>query len=165
MQEYRELTKLKTYSHSYVGGNLPTNYQDLRDTRLREYGNLTNVSNQKIFGMLHGFIDLIFEYEGKFYVADYKSNYLGDTLEDYNQQAMQEKNQSSFYDLQYLIYSVALDKYLRQNIESYNYEKHFGGVYYFYLRGMKDGYGVYRARPNLEIINKLASLFNGDDNV
>lgn len=165
LQEYRELTKLKTYSHSYVGGNLPTNYQDLRDTRLREYGNLTNVSNQKIFGMLHGFIDLIFEYEGKFYVADYKSNYLGDTLEDYNQQAMQEKNQSSFYDLQYLIYSVALDKYLRQNIESYNYEKHFGGVYYFYLRGMKDGYGVYRARPNLEIINKLASLFNGDDNV
>ncbi|MDE4944764.1 hypothetical protein, partial [Francisella tularensis] len=87
-QEYRELTKLKTYSQSYVGGNLPTNYQDLRETRLREYGNLTNVSNQKILGMLHGFIDLIFEYEGKLYVADYKSNYLGDTLEDYNQQAM-----------------------------------------------------------------------------
>ncbi|MBK2029202.1 exodeoxyribonuclease V subunit beta [Francisella noatunensis] len=120
-------------------------------------------ASQKIFGMLHGFIDLIFEYDGKFYVVDYKSNYLGDKLEDYNQQAMQEKNQSSFYDLQYLIYSVALDKYLRQNIESYNYEKHFGGVYYFYLRGMKEGYGVYRARPSLEIINKLANLFNGDD--
>ncbi|WP_150465779.1 exodeoxyribonuclease V subunit beta [Francisella sp. SYW-2] len=120
-------------------------------------------SSQKIFGMLHGFIDLIFEYDGKFYVADYKSNYLGDKLEDYNQAAMSEKNQSSFYDLQYLIYSVALDKYLRQNIENYNYEKHFGGVYYFYLRGMKDGYGVYRARPTLEIINKIANLFNGDD--
>ncbi|AJI57847.1 exodeoxyribonuclease V, beta subunit [Francisella philomiragia] len=120
-------------------------------------------SSQKIFGMLHGFIDLIFEYDGKFYVADYKSNYLGDKLEDYNQAAMSEKNQSSFYDLQYLIYSVALNKYLRQNIENYNYEKHFGGVYYFYLRGMKDGYGVYRARPTLEIINKVANLFNGDD--
>ncbi|AFJ43367.1 exodeoxyribonuclease V subunit beta [Francisella orientalis] len=120
-------------------------------------------ASQKIFGMLHGFIDLIFEYDGKFYVADYKSNYLGDKLEDYNQATMSEKNQSSFYDLQYLIYSVALDKYLRQNIESYNYEKHFGGVYYFYLRGMKDGYGVYRARPSLEIINKLANLFNGGD--
>ncbi|MEY8765711.1 MULTISPECIES: exodeoxyribonuclease V subunit beta [Francisella] len=120
-------------------------------------------SSQKIFGMLHGFIDLIFEYDGKFYVADYKSNYLGSTLEDYNQATMSEKNQSSFYDLQYLIYSVALDKYLRQNIENYNYEKHFGGVYYFYLRGMKDGYGVYRARPTLEIINKIANLFNGDD--
>ncbi|AEE26724.1 exodeoxyribonuclease V subunit beta [Francisella hispaniensis] len=136
---------------------------------LAEYRNQTidydEFASQKIFGMLHGFIDLIFEHDGKFYVADYKSNYLGDTLEDYNQQTMQEKNQSSFYDLQYLIYSVALDKYLRQNIESYNYEKHFGGVYYFYLRGMKDGYGVYRARPTLEIINKLASLFNGDENV
>ncbi|MBK2094649.1 exodeoxyribonuclease V subunit beta [Francisella philomiragia] len=120
-------------------------------------------ASQKIFGMLHGFIDLIFEYDGKFYVADYKSNYLGDKLEDYNQAAMSEKNQSSFYDLQYLIYSVALNKYLRQNIENYNYEKHFGGVYYFYLRGMKDGYGVYRARPTLEIINKIANLFNGDN--
>ncbi|MBK2257652.1 exodeoxyribonuclease V subunit beta [Francisella philomiragia] len=134
---------------------------------LAEYRNQTidydEFASQKIFGMLHGFIDLIFEYDGKFYVADYKSNYLGSTLEDYNQVAMSEKNQSSFYDLQYLIYSVALDKYLRQNIESYNYEKHFGGVYYFYLRGMKDGYGVYRARPTLEIINKIANLFNGDD--
>ncbi|MBK2092938.1 exodeoxyribonuclease V subunit beta [Francisella philomiragia] len=134
---------------------------------LVEYRNQTidydEFASQKIFGMLHGFIDLIFEYDGKFYVADYKSNYLGSTLEDYNQAAMSEKNQSSFYDLQYLIYSVALDKYLRQNIESYNYEKHFGGVYYFYLRGMKDGYGVYRARPTLEVINKIANLFNGDD--
>ncbi|MBK2025840.1 exodeoxyribonuclease V subunit beta [Francisella philomiragia] len=134
---------------------------------LAEYRNQTidydEFASQKIFGMLHGFIDLIFEYDGKFYVADYKSNYLGSTLEDYNQAAMSEKNQSSFYDLQYLIYSVALDKYLRQNIENYNYEKHFGGVYYFYLRCMKDGYGVYRARPTLEIINKIANLFNGDD--
>ena len=135
---------------------------------LAEYRNQTidydEFASQKIFGMLHGFIDLIFEHDGKLYVADYKSNYLGDTLEDYNQQVMREKNQSSFYDLQYLIYSVALDKYLRQNIQDYNYAKHFGGVYYFYLRGMKDGYGVYRARPTLEIINKLASLFSGDEN-
>lgn len=134
---------------------------------LAEYRNQSidhdEFASQKIFGMLHGFIDLIFEYDGKFYVTDYKSNYLGSTLEDYNQAAMSEKNQSSFYDLQYLIYSVALNKYLRQNIENYNYEKHFGGVYYFYLRGMKDGYGVYRARPTLEIINKIANLFNGDD--
>ncbi len=46
---------------------------------------------EKIFGMLHGFIDLLFEHNGKFFVADYKSNYLGDSLEDYNQQAMSEK--------------------------------------------------------------------------
>ncbi|MED7788456.1 UvrD-helicase domain-containing protein [Francisella sp. 19X1-34] len=165
LQEYRELKNLKPYSHSHVDGNLSNNYPDLRDTRLREYDNLTNVSNHKIFGMLHGFIDLIFEHDGKFYVADYKSNYLGDKLEDYNQQSMQEKNQSSFYDLQYLIYSVALNKYLKQNIPNYEFEKHFGGVYYFYLRGMKNGYGIYQARPSFEIISKLSNLLNGGSNV
>ncbi|MED7818350.1 MULTISPECIES: UvrD-helicase domain-containing protein [unclassified Francisella] len=136
---------------------------------LEEYRNnsimVDELSNYKIFGMLHGFIDLVFEYDGKFYVADYKSNYLGDKLEDYNQQAMQEKNQSSFYDLQYLIYSVALNKYLKQNIPNYNFEKHFGGVYYFYLRGMKNGYGVYQASPSFEIISKLSNLLNGGSNV
>nr|WP_150467094.1 UvrD-helicase domain-containing protein [Francisella sp. SYW-9] len=136
---------------------------------LEEYRNssimVDELGNYKIFGMLHGFIDLIFEYDGKFYVADYKSNYLGDKLEDYNQQAMQEKNQSSFYDLQYLIYSVALNKYLKQNIPNYNFEKHFGGVYYFYLRGMKNGYGIYQASPSFEIISKLSNLLNGGTNV
>ncbi|API87202.1 UvrD-helicase domain-containing protein [Francisella uliginis] len=136
---------------------------------LEEYRNssimVDELSNYKIFGMLHGFIDLIFEYDGKFYVADYKSNYLGDKLEDYNQQAMQEKNQSSFYDLQYLIYSVALNKYLKQNIPNYNFEKHFGGVYYFYLRGMKNGYGIYQASPSFKIISKLSNLLDGGPNV
>lgn len=136
---------------------------------LEEYRNqsirVDEMSNYKIFGMLHGFIDLIFEYDGKFYVADYKSNYLGDKLKDYNQQAMQEKNQSSFYDLQYLIYSVALNKYLKQNIPNYDFEKHFGGVYYFYLRGMKNGYGIYQANPSFEIISKLSNLLDGGSDV
>ena len=127
--------------------------------------NYSKLNNQKIFGMLHGFIDLIFEYDGKFYVADYKSNYLGDKLEDYNQQTMQEKNQSSFYDLQYLIYSVALNKYLKQNIPNYDFEKHFGGVYYFYLRGMKNDYGIYQASPSFEIISKLSNLLDGGSDV
>lgn len=116
---------------------------------------------EKVFGMLHGFIDLIFEYNGKFYVADYKSNYIGDKLEDYTQEAMCAKNQESFYDLQYLIYSVALDRYLKQHVANYTFEEHFGGVYYFYLRGMKDGHGVYTAQPSQEIITKLSNLFIG----
>ena len=121
------------------------------------------MSNHKIFGMLHGFIDLLFEHNGKFFVADYKSNYLGDKLEDYNQQAMSDKNQSSFYDLQYLIYTVALDKYLQQSLPNYNYDEHFGGVYYFYLRGFKDGFGVYQARPSKDIVEELKALFGESD--
>ncbi len=116
---------------------------------------------EKVFGMLHGFIDLIFEYNDKFYVADYKSNYIGDKLEDYTQEAMCAKNQESFYDLQYLIYSTALDKYLKQHVANYTFEEHFGGVYYFYLRGLKNGYGVYIAQPSPDIITKLSNLFIG----
>ena len=121
--------------------------------------NLDSISNYKIFGMLHGFIDLIFERNGKYFVADYKSNYLGDNLEDYNQQSMSEKNSANFYDLQYLIYTVALDKYLQQSLNNYSYDEHFGGVYYFYLRGFKGGFGVYQARPSKEIIKELKELF------
>ena len=125
--------------------------------------NLDNITNYKIFGMLHGFIDLIFEYDGKYFVADYKSNYLGDKLEDYNQQAMSEKNRASFYDLQYLIYTIALDKYLQQSLDNYSYDEHFGGVYYLYLRGFKDGFGVYQARPSKAIVEELKELFGVAD--
>jgi exodeoxyribonuclease V beta subunit len=125
--------------------------------------NLDNITNYKIFGMLHGFIDLIFEYDGKYFVADYKSNYLGDKLEDYNQQAMSEKNRASLYDLQYLIYTIALDKYLQQSLDNYSYDEHFGGVYYLYLRGFKDGFGVYQARPSKAIVEELKELFGVAD--
>ncbi|MFC4892016.1 exodeoxyribonuclease V subunit beta [Pseudofrancisella aestuarii] len=123
------------------------------------------LSNQKVFGMLHGFIDLIFEHNGKYYIADYKSNYLGDSLEDYSQEKMRQKNQDSFYDLQYLIYSVALHRYLSSNLPSYSFDKHFGGVYYFYLRGLKDGFGVYKTKVERSTLEKMDSIFTGANDV
>ncbi|MBK2026735.1 exodeoxyribonuclease V subunit beta [Allofrancisella guangzhouensis] len=114
---------------------------------------------QRLFGMLHGFIDLIFEHDGRFYIADYKSNYLGDKISNYNQEAMKVKNQQSMYDLQYLIYSVALHRFLRQNLEIYDFDKHFGGVYYFYLRGFKDGFGVYNTVLEKQTVLALDGLF------
>lgn len=132
-------------------------------TKYRSNGERVELPNKmKLYGMLKGFIDLIFEYKGKFYVADYKSNYLGDKLSDYTQQAMQDKNRKSFYDLQYLIYSVALHRYLKINKSDYDFTKDFGGVYYLYLRGMKDGHGVYQAKPSFETIESLDKLFAGD---
>ena len=141
-------------------------WQDQLGKVLTNYrGNAERVelpNKMKLYGMLKGFIDLIFEYKGKFYVADYKSNYLGDKLSDYSQQAMQDKNRKSFYDLQYLIYSVALHRYLKINKSDYDFSKDFGGVYYLYLRGMKDGHGVYQAKPSFEIIESLDKLFAGN---
>ena len=97
-------------------------------------------------------------------MADYKSNFLGDCLEQYHYQAMLEANQHHYYDLQYLIYSLALHRYLGQRIPTYNAATHFGGVYYLYLRGMspKSTSGVFAKAISIEELNQLDHLFAGE---
>lgn len=114
-------------------------------------------------GLMRGFIDLVFEHEGRFYLIDYKSNHLGDYPGDYDQEALQTAMQLHKYDLQYLIYTVALHRYLGQRIKNYDYEQHFGGVYYLFLRGMRPGsrHGIYHDRPELALIDALDLLFDG----
>ena len=108
-------------------------------------------------GQLKGFIDLIFRHDGRYYVADYKSNYLGDQMSDYQPAALVEAMEHHQYDLQYWIYSIAVDQYLSRRIPNYDYETHFGGVYYFFLRGMNgksDGEGVFFTRPEKTQLEK-----------
>lgn len=93
-------------------------------------------ASRELRGMMHGFIDLIFEYQGRYYIADYKSTHLGERIEDYHFAALEANNQAHYYDLQYLIYSVALHRFLQLRLPDYQIEQHFGGVYYLYLRGM-----------------------------
>ncbi|MDT0594069.1 exodeoxyribonuclease V subunit beta [Glaciecola petra] len=87
-------------------------------------------------GAMHGFIDLIFERDGKYFIADYKSNYIGSDKSDYTEHKLLLDITLHMYDLQYLIYALALHRYLRANIQNYNFSEHFGGVCYLYLRGM-----------------------------
>ncbi len=89
-----------------------------------------------IDGYLHGFIDYCFCYDGKFYVLDYKSNKLGDAQSDYHQQAMQQAMDEHHYELQALIYTLALCKHLGIDNEA-DYER-IGGYYYLFIRGMDD---------------------------
>ena len=104
---------------------------------------------QDLQGMMHGFIDLIFEHQGRYFVADYKSTHLGNDFESYSFLACHENNQQHLYDLQYLLYSLALHKYLKATLPNYQFEQHFGGVYYFYLRGMAPGSPVYKVSNEL----------------
>lgn len=114
-------------------------------------------------GMMHGFIDLLFMHEGKYYVADYKSNFLGDSPLDYQQQRMQAAIESHTYDLQYLIYCWALDKYLQARLTDYKRKTHFGGVYYLFLRGMSAQFspssGVYSVHISDAIWQLLDNMF------
>lgn len=121
---------------------------------------------RQVRGMLKGFIDLVFRHEGRYYLLDYKSNWLGESGEAYTQEAMAEAMQSHRYDLQYQLYSLALHRYLRHRIADYDYERHFGGVIYLFLRGV-DGeagqQGIFATRPDPALITAMDALFAGEE--
>ena len=122
---------------------------------------------QSVQGFLKGFIDLTFEKSGKYYVLDYKSNYLGDSLEDYNQANIEQAMIEHRYDFQYQLYTLALHRLLKSRVPDYDYETHIGGVFYTFLRGMQGDntgqqqYGVYFNKPAFALIDGLDKLFSG----
>lgn len=117
--------------------------------------------NVNIEGLMTGFIDLVFEHNDRYYILDWKSNHLGNTPEDYNEQGMEQAMTGSNYHLQYYIYTVALKRYLCQKIENFDYEKHFGGVIYVFLRGVRSDAktGIYYKKPSSDQISKLDEIF------
>jgi len=70
------------------------------------------------------------------------------------------------YHLQYLLYAVALHRYLGQRLPDYGYERHFGGALYLFVRGVRPGWatsdgtptGIYRDRPPRQLIEQLSAL-------
>ena len=117
-------------------------------------------------GMLMGFMDMVFEHDGRYYLLDWKSNHLGYCSEEYNQDAMNREMARNLYPLQYLLYTVALNMYLSLRIKDYDYERHFGGVFYLFLRGMtvqheskqqENQFGVFRDRPPVDLVKSLTA--------
>lgn len=118
----------------------------------------------RVNGMLKGFIDLVFEHSGRFYIIDYKSNWLGADERGYSAEAMDASIRHSRYDLQYAIYTLALHRQLRARLPGYDYEQHMGGVLYLYLRGVNaDGRGVHRERLPLSLVEAMDELFAAGD--
>ncbi len=113
-------------------------------------------------GYIKGYIDLIFEVDGCFYLADYKSNWLGKDYSDYHSRALMAAMIEHHYPLQYLLYTLALHRYLKLRLPEYEYERHFGGVYYLFLRGMQPRsgarLGVVAERPSVDFIEALDQL-------
>jgi len=111
-------------------------------------------------GMLKGFIDLVFEHDGRYYVADYKSNYLGPDDPSYTPHAMALAVAGHRYDLQYAIYLLALHRLLSARLPDYDYDRHIGGAVYLFLRGNggEQG-GVHLDRPDRRLIEAMDRLF------
>lgn len=120
-------------------------------------------------GYLKGYIDLIFEQDGRYYLLDYKSNWLGGEKSDYGRQQLNESMAREGYYLQYLLYTLALHRYLRQRLPDYDYERHFGAVFYLFLRGIdptdNSDSGIYRERPEKHLIEALDNYFSGMEGV
>jgi exodeoxyribonuclease V beta subunit len=113
-------------------------------------------------GMLKGFMDLVFEWQGRYYVADWKSNWLGPDASAYTAEAMQRAVLESRYELQYTLYLLALHRLLKNRLPDYDYDHHIGGAMYVFLRG-KDNptRGVHTERPPRALIEQLDALFAG----
>ena len=113
-------------------------------------------------GMFKGFIDLTFEHQGRYYVADYKSNWLGTDDSAYTEQAMTASILDKRYDLQYVLYLLALHRQLKARLPGYDYDQHMGGALYLFLRGTRaQGQGVFFTRPPRLLIESLDLMFQG----
>ncbi|WP_245888723.1 exodeoxyribonuclease V subunit beta [Halomonas denitrificans] len=111
-------------------------------------------------GMLKGFIDLVVEHEGRFYVLDWKSNHLGADDAAYTEAAMAEAVLEKRYDVQYCLYLLALHRLLAARLPDYDIERHLGGALYVFLRGTRaPSRGVHAERPPSELILALDALF------
>jgi exodeoxyribonuclease V beta subunit len=107
-------------------------------------------------GMLIGFMDLVLEHEGRYFVLDYKSN----RLAAYEPQDVQQAILAHRYDVQYTLYVLALHRLLKSRIPDYDYERHIGGAVYLFLRGIdQPGAGVYFDRPTKNLIETLDNVF------
>ncbi|MFP3019339.1 MAG: exodeoxyribonuclease V subunit beta [Arsenophonus sp.] len=116
-----------------------------------------------VTGVLNGYIDLVFKWKDRFYLIDYKSNWLGENSLTYSQETIERVIIDHRYDLQYQLYTLALHRYLQNRLSKYFYQKHFGGIIYLFLRGIdskNSGYGIYHTTPAFELINSLDKLFN-----
>lgn len=109
-------------------------------------------------GMLTGFMDLVVAHDGRYWVVDYKSN----KLADYGSASLQDAVLHKRYDVQYVLYTLALHRLLKVRLADYDYDLHMGGAVYLFLRGIEQpGAGVHVQRPPRALVEALDAAFAG----
>ena len=134
---------------------------------LNEYSvldcSVNDVAFKTIKGMLKGFIDLTFVWDNQYFILDYKSNHLGMELDDYLTPSMEQAMSEHRYDIQLVLYTLALHRLLKLRINDYSYDEHIGGGYYLFLRGMNANgtQGQFFHKPDRNLIEALDALIDG----
>jgi len=125
---------------------------------------LGRLNFRPVEGFMRGFIDLLFRFEERYYIVDWKSNWLGNRPKDYDEAGIRACMLKHSYFLQYHLYTVAADLYLSRRIVGYEYNKQFGGVFYVFFRGLdpeKPGRAIFRGRPHAPLVHALRQLSIG----
>lgn len=116
---------------------------------------------RRLEGLMTGKIDLVYAFDGRYYVLDYKTN----RLPAYDAAQVDRAMNESEYTLQSLIYTIALHRWLRFRLgETYDYDRHFGGVRYLFCRGLDPQQpmaGVHAGKPARELVDAIDALFAG----
>jgi len=114
---------------------------------------------QRLNGMLTGVMDLVFEHQGQYGVLDYKSN----RLDRYQTTDLDAAVLDHRYDVQYVLYTLALHRLLQVRLPAYDYDQHMGPCVYVFLRGIaQPGAGVHLHRPARALIEALDTLLKKD---
>jgi exodeoxyribonuclease V beta subunit len=114
-------------------------------------------------GFLRGFIDLVFRRGERFYLVDYKANHLGPNAADFAPSKLGDAMLRGQYFLQYHLYALALHRHLARRLPNYSYERHFGGVFYLFIKGMAPEHGsagVFYEKPPLDRLLALGALLS-----
>ncbi len=131
-----------------------------RDPKMKGLpGQLEKLEFDPARGFMKGYIDMVFQHQGRFYLVDWKSNYLGADHESYDQNSLLQTMQANFYILQYHLYTLALHRYLQLRKPGYRYEDDFGGIFYVFIRGVDPirgpEYGVFFDLPRVALVAAL----------
>ena len=124
-------------------------------------GQVGRLTFSPFHGYMRGFIDLVFRHDGRYYLLDWKTNHLGNTYSHYCPDRLARVVVESHYCLQYHIYALALHRHLAARLPDYDYQTHFGGVFYLFVRGIHPdwpGHGIYFDRPAPALMTALNEM-------
>ena len=107
--------------------------------------------------MMRGFVDLVFEFENRLYILDWKTNHLGNQASDYSTEAMTQAMAEHDYFLQYCLYCVALKRHIERRNPHASFYDQFGGVFYIFVRGIESTgtNGIFFDRPPESLLEAL----------
>ena len=160
-QRFAELEFNMGLSERFKAQDINRLFQQYLPNETDKHVNLVPQNKAHLYRYLRGEIYLVYEHAGKYYVVDYKSNFLGNSLSDYNEATLKQAMSKAGYWLQAAIYQVALHRFLSMRIADYvgNEAKYLGAVEYVFLRGVYD--------PTSQLVTKAkeANVLSGGDSI